>query len=41
MHVLVDVDTRKMLAVWVTNNRTEDSTMLILLLDDALDNYVC
>ena len=40
MHVLVDVDTKKILAVRVTDDRTGDSPMFIPLLDDALENCV-
>ena len=40
MHVLVDVDTRKILAVRVTDDRTGDSPMFVPLLDDALENCV-
>ena len=37
---MVDVDTKKILAVRVTDDRTGDSPMLIPLLDDALENCV-
>ena len=40
MHVLVDVDTKKILAVRVTDDRTGDSPMFIPLLDDTLENCV-
>ena len=40
MHILVDVDTKKILAVRVTDDRTGDSPMFIPLLDDALENCV-
>ena len=40
MHVLVDVDTRKILAVRVTDDRTGDSPMFVPLLDDTLENCV-
>ena len=40
MHVLVDVDTKKMLAVKVTDDRTEDLPMFVPLLDNALENCV-
>ncbi len=40
MHVLVDVDTRRMLAVRITDDRTGDSPMFVPLLDDALENCV-
>ena len=40
MHVLADVDTRKILAVRVTDDRTGDSPMFVPLLDDALENCV-
>ena len=40
LHVMVDVDTKKILAVRVTDDRTGDSPMLIPLLDDALENCV-
>ena len=38
MHVLVDVDTKKILAIRVTDDRTGDLPMFIPLLDDALEN---
>ena len=37
LHVMVDVDTKKILAVQVTDDRTGDSPMLIPLLDEALE----
>lgn len=40
LHVLVDVDTKKILAIRVTDDRTGDSPMLVPLLDDALENCV-
>ena len=40
MHILVDVDTKKILAVRVTDDRTGDSLMFIPLFDDALENCV-
>ena len=40
LHVMVDVDTKKILAVQVTDDRTGDSPMLVPLLDDALENCV-
>ena len=40
MHLLVDVDTKKILAVRVTGDRTGDSPMFIPLLDDTLENCV-
>ena len=40
LHILVDVDTKKILAVRVTDDRTGDSPMFIPLLDDALKNRV-
>ena len=40
LHILVDVDTKKILAVRVTDDRTEDSPMFIPLFDDALKNCV-
>ena len=40
MHVLIDVDTKKILAVRVTDDRTGDSPMFVPLLDDALENCV-
>ena len=40
LHILVDVDTKKILAVRVTDDRTGDSPMFIPLLDDALENCV-
>ena len=38
--MLVDVDTKKILAVQVTDDRTGDSPMLVPLLDDALKNRI-
>ena len=40
LHVMVDVDTKKILAVQVTDDRTGDSPMLVPLLDDALESCV-
>ena len=40
LHVMVDVDMKKILAVRVTDDRTGDSPMLIPLLDDALKSCV-
>ena len=40
MHILVDVDTKKILAVRVTDDWTGDSPIFIPLLDDALENCV-
>ena len=40
MHILVDVDTKKILAVRVTDDRTGNYPMFIPLLDDALENCV-
>ena len=40
MHIVVDVDTRKILAVRITDDRTGDSPMFIPLPDDALENCV-
>ena len=40
LHILVGVDTKKILAVRVTDDRTGDSPMFIPLLDDALENRV-
>ena len=37
LHVMVDVDTKKILAAQVTDDRTGDSLMLIPLLDEALE----
>ena len=37
---MVDVDTKKILVVQVTDDRTGNSPMLIPLLDDALKNCV-
>ncbi len=37
LHVVVDVDTKKILAVQVTDDRTGDSPMFIPLLDEALE----
>ena len=37
LHVMVDVDTKRILAVQVTDDRTGDSPMLIPLLDEALE----
>ena len=37
LHVTVDMDTKKILAVQVTDDRTGDSPMLIPLLDEALE----
>ena len=36
-HVMVDVDTKKILAVQVIDDRAGDSPMLVLLLDEALE----
>ena len=40
LHVMADVDTKKILAVRVTDDRTGDSPMLVPLLDDALKSCV-
>ena len=37
LHVMVDVDTKKILAVQVIDDRAGDSPMLVLLLDEALE----
>ena len=37
LHVMVDVDTKRILAVQVTDDRTGDSPMLIPLLDETLE----